>query len=221
MASARSAYADERPRRPPARPPLRDRPLRRATKVRGNRNPSSFDCQHVDCQPFRDALSARLDGELSALETTLLNAHLVSCVGCRAYDGRLEILHGRTRVRVAESVPDLTASILAKAHPPQPGRGEWVRWALLTVALTQLVVALPALALGDDAGATTHVARHLGSLTVAMAVGLAYVAWRPVRGRRVRSRCDRTRSWKFPGRGWSSRAAPCRRVFSIRRSARR
>ena len=135
----------------------------------------------MDCQPFRDALSARLDGELSALETTLLNAHLVSCVGCRAYDGRLEILHGRTRVRVAESVPDLTASILAKAHPPQPGRGEWVRWALLTVALTQLVVALPALALGDDAGATTHVARHLGSLTVAMAVGLAYVAWRPVR----------------------------------------
>ena len=146
-----------------------------------NRTRSASDCQHVDCQPFRDALSARLDGELSALELMSLDAHLATCPDCRAHEGALDVLHRRLRVRIADPVPDLSARIVAKAHPPQPGRGEWVRWALLTVALIELVLAVPALLLGDDAGASTHVARHLGSLTVAMAVGLAYVAWRPVR----------------------------------------
>ena len=126
-------------------------------------------------------MSARLDGELSVAEVQALDEHLVTCGECRAVQVELDVLHRRLRVRAAESVPDLSTKILAKAHPPQPGRGEWVRWALLTVALIELVLAVPALALGDDAGASTHVARHLGSLTVAMAVGLAYVAWRPVR----------------------------------------
>ena len=55
------------------------------------------------------------------------------------------------------------------------------RWALFVVALTQLVLAAPALLLGEDAGATVHVARELGSFDVALAVGLLVAAWQPAR----------------------------------------
>ena len=55
------------------------------------------------------------------------------------------------------------------------------RWALFVVALTQLVLAAPALLLGEDAGATVHVARELGSFDVALAIGLLVAAWQPAR----------------------------------------
>jgi predicted anti-sigma-YlaC factor YlaD len=64
---------------------------------------------------------------------------------------------------------------------PRRSRPEWARYALFAVALTQLLIALPALLLGDSLGATVHIARELGSWDVALAVGLLYVAWRPER----------------------------------------
>jgi predicted anti-sigma-YlaC factor YlaD len=85
------------------------------------------------------------------------------------------------RLRPAEPVPDLTDAIVARARPPRPGPHQGVRWALVAVALGQLVLALPDLVLGEDGGVTLHVARHAGSLMAAMAVGLIYVAWRPER----------------------------------------
>jgi len=45
----------------------------------------------------------------------------------------------------------------------------------------QLVLAAPAILLGDDPGATGHVARELGSFDVALAVGLLVAAWQPAR----------------------------------------
>jgi predicted anti-sigma-YlaC factor YlaD len=91
--------------------------------------------------------------------------------------------HRELRVRAAEPVPDLTASILAAVPPalrPHPVR-EWVRYALLAIALTQLVIALPALLLGEDTGASIHVAREIGSFDIALAVGLLWAAWQPRR----------------------------------------
>ena len=54
------------------------------------------------------------------------------------------------------------------------------RWALLAVALTQLVLAVPDLLLGGD-GTAVHVARELGAFDVALAVGLVVAAWQPAR----------------------------------------
>lgn len=135
----------------------------------------------MDCNAFCDLISARLDGECTDAETTALSAHLTGCGGCRAFAAQLATLHRAVRIRPAEAVPDLSGAILARAHPPRLGRFEWVRWALLTVALTELALALPGLVLGEDTGATVHVARHLGSLSIALAVGMAYAAWRPER----------------------------------------
>jgi len=135
----------------------------------------------VDCDAFRDLLSARLDGQCTDAEAAALAAHLTGCAGCRGFEAQLVIVHRAVRIRAAEAVPDLSVAILARAHPPSPGRFEWVRWGLLTVALTELALALPGLVLGEDTGATVHVARHLGSLSIALAVGMAYAAWRPER----------------------------------------
>ena len=44
---------------------------------------------------------------------------------------------------------------------------------LLVVALTQLLIALPALVLGDEAGTTVHLARELGSWDAALGHRLA------------------------------------------------
>lgn len=139
---------------------------------------------------IREAISARLDGEASDLDDTALEGHVATCRACAAWSEELAVLHRMVRVREAEPVPDLTAAILADAPLPAAVRrrtsplGEPVsvaRWALFVVALTQLVLAGPALLLGEGAGATVHVARELGSFDVALAVGLLLAAWQPAR----------------------------------------
>jgi predicted anti-sigma-YlaC factor YlaD len=138
------------------------------------------------CDTIREAISARLDGEAPGLEDSTIDAHLTGCLACVAWSEELSTLHRMVRVREAEAVPDLTGAILG-SHPV-PARRAWrsevispARWALFVVALTQLVLAAPALLLGEDAGATVHVARELGSFDVALAIGLLVAAWQPAR----------------------------------------
>jgi predicted anti-sigma-YlaC factor YlaD len=146
----------------------------------------------MSCDPFREALSARLDGEASPVEAHELEAHLGACPACARWVEELSLLHRLVRVRAAEDIPDLTAAILASAPAPAPApravarrapveRISGARWALFVVGLTQLLLAAPALLLGEDAGATVHVARELGSFDVALAVGFLVAAWQPAR----------------------------------------
>jgi predicted anti-sigma-YlaC factor YlaD len=148
---------------------------------RGTRRPSITTNLDVDCDQCRDLLSDALDDRLDRVRRASLETHLVTCATCRAYGQELSELHRRVRLRAAEDVPDLSERILARAHPPNKGRSDWICYALLVVGLTELTLALPALILGEDAGAPIHVARHVGSMSVALAVGLVYAAWRPVR----------------------------------------
>lgn len=153
----------------------------------------SGDHPHMDCTAIREALSARLDGEDPGTPATLLDRHLTGCAGCREWLAGAESLHRAVRVRSAEPVPDLTAAIVATATARghvtadarplsvwrQPISG-W-RWALFAVALTQLVLAGPALLLGSGAGEAVHAARELGAFDVALAGGLLMAAWQPAR----------------------------------------
>jgi predicted anti-sigma-YlaC factor YlaD len=129
------------------------------------------------CSEFQEAISARLDGEAAPIEPAALEAHVARCAACRAFAASADTLTRSVRVRPAEAVPNLTAMILASA--PRPAR-VWPRYVLLWVGLTELVLALPALA-GDGRGASTHVARELGSWDIALAIGLLVVAWQPHR----------------------------------------
>jgi predicted anti-sigma-YlaC factor YlaD len=137
------------------------------------------------CDTIREALSAMVDGEDPGLDDTAVEEHLATCAGCQTWAEGLTSLHRAVRVREAEAVPDLTAAIVAAAQPvrrsPFAEQISPARWALFVVALTQLVLAGPALLLGEDAGATVHVARELGSFDVALAVGLLVAAWQPAR----------------------------------------
>jgi predicted anti-sigma-YlaC factor YlaD len=129
-------------------------------------------------------MSAALDGELRPAEAASLERHLGTCAACRADHADLADLHRTVRVREAGRVPDLVGPIMAAVELPRPRRTfdlEWARYALLAVALTQLIIALPALLLGQDDGASTHVARELGSFDVALASGLLLAAWQPRR----------------------------------------
>jgi predicted anti-sigma-YlaC factor YlaD len=133
----------------------------------------------VECARSQEAVSARLDGELDPEESAALDVHLAGCADCRLAEARLVRVHRLVRVRQAPAVPDLTQAILSRYRPPSPGRGEWVRYGLAAVALTELVLAVPLLVgAGGDA---VHDTRHVGSLSAALAVGLLYAAWKPVR----------------------------------------
>ncbi|MET0901777.1 MAG: zf-HC2 domain-containing protein [Acidimicrobiales bacterium] len=154
--------------------------------VAGNQTAQSGDLPAMRCDTIREALSARLDGEAAGLDDEAIDTHLRTCGACQRWSEELATLHRMVRVREAEPVPDLTAAILGTpaASPRRRPRREAIspaRWALFVVALSQLILAAPALLLGEDAGATVHVARELGSFDVALAVGLLVAAWQPAR----------------------------------------
>jgi predicted anti-sigma-YlaC factor YlaD len=136
----------------------------------------------MDCSNYRDLISARLDDELTALESDALDAHLPHCADCRGFAARAAELVPLVRVRAAETIPDLVAPILSAARPPRRDAvRDGARLMLAWVAVIELAFALPALIFGDSSGATSHVARHLGSFDVAIAAGLLYAAVRPQR----------------------------------------
>lgn len=137
--------------------------------------------QPIDCETIREALSAHADGEANSDDIALAAAHLADCFGCRTFAGDMERLDRMVRIRPAESVPSLVASVTARARPARLGRGGWLRPALAWVAVVMLVQSLPALLFGEAAGTSPHLARHLGAFGAALAIGFAYAAWKPHR----------------------------------------
>jgi predicted anti-sigma-YlaC factor YlaD len=135
----------------------------------------------MDCTDARTAISARLDGEDLPTPEPALEAHLRTCADCRDFETATTAVHRRLRLRPAEPVPDLSASIVSSLDPADDGRVGGLRAGLAAVALVQILIALPALVLGDDAGLPAHTARHLGSFAVALGIGFLVAAWRPER----------------------------------------
>ncbi len=135
----------------------------------------------MDCDAYRDAISAGLDGEEPGIDADRVALHLASCGRCADFAAGAGALHRATRLREAEAVPDLVGAVLARAATPRRHQPEWARYALFAVALSQLLLAVPLVILGRDLGASVHVARELGSWDVALAVGLLYAAWRPAK----------------------------------------
>lgn len=123
-----------------------------------------------------------------------LEAHLAGCAGCREWLGEATRITRMVRLQPLE-VPDLTASVLARVHADgvrrdaehlvRNARGLAVaQVALLAVAAGQCASGLAAVIdAGMSAVASVHSARELGSFNLAVAVGFAWVAWRPARAR--------------------------------------
>lgn len=141
------------------------------------------------CQQAREAVSLRLDGELSELGSTRLANHLRQCEACSAYAGELEaIAHGlrsapfehpapqvlvrgaapRTRIAplvagAAAVVAGLAASVGGLLHNPS------------SAPLPESTLSAPALALSDSA-----ILRKLGPLGLAERDRISRVGPTPV-----------------------------------------
>ena len=135
----------------------------------------------MGCETWRDALSARLDGEDAGVPDAALDAHLAGCADCTAWSARLDRLHRSVRIAPAGAVPDLTETILAAAAAARPRFAvPWsltfvLRWALVVLAALEIGLAAP------EFSGRWHAGGELGTWAVASAVGLLSVAMRPAR----------------------------------------
>jgi predicted anti-sigma-YlaC factor YlaD len=135
----------------------------------------------MECAHVRELISAAADGEASVDEHAVVDGHLDDCVACRAFAARVARFDRQVRIRPAEAVPDLVASVTARVRPAQLGRGGWMRPALAWVAVIMLVQSVPMLLFGNAGGIDAHYARHLGAFGAALGIGFAFAAWKPHR----------------------------------------
>jgi predicted anti-sigma-YlaC factor YlaD len=149
----------------------------------------------VDCERYREAISARIDGEDPVMAEVVLARHLVDCATCLAWESESLRATRVARLRPAEAVPDLTGSIMAAiaAEPrgarPVTARSEddapvVIRITVALVAFAQVLIAAPAL-VGNDLGATVHIAHEQGAWGLALAAAFGLAAWRPARASAV------------------------------------
>ena len=137
----------------------------------------------MECERYRHAISARLDGEDSGIDGATLAGHLATCSGCRNWEADVVGLTRSVRVASADPIPDLTPSILAAiGREPVHSRLDPtpLRWGLVAVAAVQFVFALSTLWFGAN-GVTGHLTREVGSFDLALGVGFLFAAWRPSR----------------------------------------
>lgn len=131
----------------------------------------------VRCDRFREALSARLDGEPLGMSTSTLESHLASCLDCARWAeaaARATRL-GRLDVR---PVPDLSERIAAQTALPVRRvlrRRFRVRVGLLLAGLAQLGIGLPALS-GDSIGMAMSMHGAHEAAAWNLAIGAAFVA---------------------------------------------
>jgi predicted anti-sigma-YlaC factor YlaD len=139
----------------------------------------------VNCLQYREALSARLDGEPLGMPDIALAGHLESCPGCAAWLEAATRITRLARISPADAVPDLSAEIVAAAGALAPPRRRAVtvlRLGLAVLALAQAVLAWPTLFLGQDGAAVPmHAAHEAGAWNLALAVAFFGVAARPSR----------------------------------------
>lgn len=126
-------------------------------------------------------MSVVADDEATRAERDSLDVHVDGCVDCTALAARVSIVDRQIRLRPAEAVPDLVMAVTSRVHPAVLGRGGWMRPALAWVAVLMFAQNIVPLVFGETEGAEAHLARHLGAFGVALAIGFAYVTWRPHR----------------------------------------
>lgn len=138
----------------------------------------------VDCELWREAISARADGERETIDPRLLESHLAGCAECRSFAENVHRIRRAASIDVSEPMVDLSGHVVKAARAADRNSVWWVlRLGLGVVACQIIVLSAPALLLGHSSGSDKHTARHLGSFAVAYAIGLLVVALRPAKAR--------------------------------------
>lgn len=135
----------------------------------------------VSCESARALISADADDALAGHEHDVLDRHVAGCVDCAAYRQQITALTRATRVRSASFDPGFVDAVMARSERTRLGRGGWMRPALAWCGVLLIWQSISPLVLGELDGTPTHVARHVGASTAALAAGLLYASWRPRR----------------------------------------
>ena len=129
------------------------------------------------CDRFREAASARLDGEPIGVSATSLEHHLATCPDCARWDAEATRLTRQARLSTVD-VPDLADAITADVVLPTRRvlrRRFLLRAALVLVGIVQLAIAVPAVS-GTGLGmAMSEHAAHEGAAWN-IAIGVAFLA---------------------------------------------
>ncbi|SFL71928.1 zf-HC2 domain-containing protein [Geodermatophilus ruber] len=143
----------------------------------------------MQCPGFREAISARLDGEPLGMPAADLDRHLAGCAACAAWARQAELVTRRARLAAAPAVPDLTAAVLTALPRELPGTAAAarsrlsataLRLALLAVGVAQAGFAWPSLSAGAAAmSAPVHMAHESGAWNLAVAAAFLAVAAAP------------------------------------------
>jgi predicted anti-sigma-YlaC factor YlaD len=143
----------------------------------------------MQCTPYREAVSARLDGESPGLPAGELDAHLDACPACAAWARQAALVTRRARLAPAPAVPDLTATVLAALPRELPGTAAAararlasaaLRLALLAAGVAQAALAWPSLVAGTGAmSAPVHMAHESGVWNLGTAAAFLAVAAAP------------------------------------------
>jgi predicted anti-sigma-YlaC factor YlaD len=139
------------------------------------------------CDRFREAASARLDGEPIGVSATALEHHLATCRDCARWNDDAVRLTRQLRVGAAdESDTDaLTARIMADAVLPVGRvlrRRRWLRVGLAVLGVIQLGLAFPSLfGTSIDMAMSMHAAHETAAWNVAVGVALLASALQPKR----------------------------------------
>jgi predicted anti-sigma-YlaC factor YlaD len=158
-------------------------------RTSGNQDVRAGDLQHVgdvgSCDRWREALSARADGEVPGVDDRLIDAHVARCPACRAFAANADLTRRRLLVREASAMPDLSHRV-SRLNAIADRASGWsvVRALLAVVGVEVIAFAIPELVLGHG-DANAHAARHLGAFSVAYGIALLVVVVRPARARTV------------------------------------
>jgi predicted anti-sigma-YlaC factor YlaD len=138
----------------------------------------------MQCEKYREAISARLDGEPLGMAEAGLDAHLSACAGCAAWARAAAQVTRRVRRAPERPAPDLTAAVLAAvqrdAAPPRRHTGSALRLALGLVGVAQAVLAWPAIAFGGGSmPAPVHMTHETGAWNLGAAAAFVAVAAAP------------------------------------------
>ncbi|MET7420541.1 zf-HC2 domain-containing protein [Dactylosporangium sp. NPDC005555] len=155
-----------------------------AQRDAGNFPGRDGDYLSVECMRFREALSARMDGEDEPVAPALVDAHLAQCGACRQWQQDAFAATRLARLRPLSAVP-VPAERLLAGFSPAPS---WLRRRLgygLRILLGVFGAAQFVLGIAQAANAATahvhqagHVFHESAAWNVAIGAGFAWIATR-------------------------------------------
>jgi predicted anti-sigma-YlaC factor YlaD len=131
----------------------------------------------MTCELWREAVSARLDGESLPVPVEALDTHLSECSPCRAFEHSVVSLRRSTAIAAVGDIPDMSAELTAiLAKPGSHSRHDGIRAVLAGIGVGEVLTAIRLMA---GTGQARHLSRDLAVFALALGLGFLLTAYRP------------------------------------------